>query len=154
MLSSEAQTFLQLEKSGSFKVERFYEGAELIFQLEGDEQWYEETIEEIFVEDNLIHFSNRVVSVSKIIAIRDFERTKFFRSMGNKLLIFAGTYAVFSVLATLVGWEINTDTAIIGGSAVGLGLLFKWIFKHKTWKIKGRKRLRVLSLDLVKPSRA
>ena len=153
-LSAHAQTFLQLEKSGSHKTERFYEGELLLFQLEGETDWYEESIEKIYVDDGIVHFTHRIVSIDKIVAIRDYNRYRFFKGFGNKLIIFAGSYLGLSLLATLAGWELTTDTAIIGGSAVTLGLLFKWIFKKKTWRIKGKRRLRALSLDFGKPSMA
>jgi len=145
-----AQTFLQLEKSGSLKTERFYEGQILLFQLENDDNWYEETIEKIYVEDGIVHFTHRIISVDKITTIRDYNRFRFFKGLGNKLVIFAGGYLGLSLLATLADWPLTIDTAIIGGSAITLGLLLKWIFKKKTWRIKGKRRLRALSLDFGK----
>lgn len=151
---TQAQIFLQLEKTGSRKTVRFYEGDLLLFQLEGESDWYEESIEKIYVDDGIVQFTNRLVSVDKISAIRDYERYRFFKGLGNKLVIFSATYLGLSLLATLVGWELTEDTAIIGGSAITLGLLMKWIFKKKTWRIKGKRRLRALSLDFGKPIRA
>lgn len=143
-----AQTFLQIEKKGSFKTERYYVGDLIHFQLEGEDYWYEESIEEIFLAEGVIHFTNRVIPINKISAIRDYDYYYGMKSLGNKLVIFAGSFTALSLLATLADWELSIDTAIIGGSAVVLGLLFKWIFKHKTWKVKGKTRLRLLSLDM------
>ncbi len=143
----QAQTFLQLEKSGSHKTVRFYEGDLLLFQIAEEEDWYEETIEKIYIQDGIVHFTNRIVAIDNIVAIRDFDRFRFFKGLGTKLLIFSGSYLGLSALATLADWPLTIDTAIISGSALTLGLLFKWIFKKKTWRIKGKRRLRALSLD-------
>ena len=143
-----SQTFIQFEKSGSLKTERFFQGDLLLFQLEGEEGWFEETIEEIYVEDDLILFTNRIVPISKISAIRDVDRFPFLKGLGNKLIVFAGVFFTYSLLATLSGWNLSVDTAIIGGSALVVGLILKWLFKHKTWRIKGRKRLRAITLDI------
>ena len=61
-----AQLFIQIEKRGSLKTERFYKGDLLLFQLEGEDGWFEETIEDIYVEENLVLFTNRIVPLDKI----------------------------------------------------------------------------------------
>ena len=142
-----AQLFIQIEKRGSLKTERFYKGDLLLFQLEGEDGWFEETIEDIYVEENLVLFTNRIVPLDKIKAIRDINRYEFLKNLGNRLIVFSGVFFTYSLLATLAGWTLSIDTGIIGGSALVVGLVFKWLFKHKTWRIKGRKRLRALSLN-------
>jgi len=148
---STAQTFLQLDTKGSNKSVRFYEGEDLTFQLVGDENWYVETLEEIFPNEGVIKLTNRLIDVKSISKVRQFDRNALIQRLGTKFIVFAGSFAAISVFATLIDWELGPDTLVISGSALAIGVLLKVIFrKKKTHKIGKRKILRTLSLDFAK----
>ena len=145
-----SQSFLQLEKKGSLKTDRYFEGEELVFQLKGDEDWYREQIMEIIVEDKLVLFENRVVPVSKISKIRNFEKGDFWRGLGNKLMAFGGAFLGFSLLGTLVDWELRADTFYISGGSAAAGGLLRLIFNQRTYKLGKKRWLRPLNLEFQK----
>ena len=137
-----AQNFLQLEKRGSFKKERFYEGDVLIFQLENDDNWYEEQILEIMLDEKLVLFEHRVVPISKIVKLRRERKGQVWRAIGNKLMIFGASFLGISLLATLSDWEIKDDTWWISGTALASGGLIRLIFNSRTIRLGKRRWLR------------
>ncbi|NNE28324.1 MAG: hypothetical protein HKN16_01720 [Saprospiraceae bacterium] len=148
--SADAQSFLQLEKRGTLKTDRYYEGEDLIFRLHGDETWYQEQILEIMIEDELVLFENRVVPISKIRQIRNFQKGDFWRGLGNKLMAFGGAFLGFSLLGTLVDWELKADTFYISGGAAAAGGLLRLIFNHRTYKLGKKRWLRPMNLEFSK----
>jgi len=149
-LSLSAQNFLQLEKRGSFKTERYYEGELLIFQIENDKDWYVEEIVEIMIEEKLVLFENRVLPISKISKIRNTEKGQFWRSLGNKLMVFGVSYLGFSMLGTLVDWELRADTFVYSGSAVAVGGIMRLLSNTKIYRLGNNRWLRPMNLDFQK----
>ncbi len=142
------QKILQIEKYGKTKVQRFYIGDELTYQLKGDKKtWYNGTITDLLVDDNIILFDNRMVNLKDIAVIRTFKTAGLSKSLSRQLYAFALSFGGFSVLATLVGWwELTAFTAIAVGSALVAGWLVRQIFKWKNHKMGKRKWLRMLDL--------
>lgn len=145
-----AQNFLQLEKRGSFKTKHFYEGDVLIFKVAGDENWYEEEILEIMIEDKVVLFRNRVISIESISKIRDPQKGQIWRNLGNRLMMFGAAFLGVSLVATVADWELQNDTWLISGSAFAAGGLLRLGFSNRNIKMGKRKRLRPLNLDFKK----
>lgn len=145
-----AQLFLQLEKAGSFKVERFVIGDEITFKLKGDPNFRTEYIEDIIPEENIIVFSNGMAKVEQIEAIRDYEWGAGMRAVGRNLYLFAAAWALYSIADLFFGDPITilTTAAIVIGSALLTGWLLRKIFRYKTHRFKKRKRLRILDLRI------
>ena len=148
--NSFGQKFLQIEKYGKTKVEKFYIGDELNYQIEGDNKtWYNGTINDLVIEENLIVFGNRAVNMKDISAIRTFKNAKWSRVMSFQLYAFAAGFGGISLLASLVGWwEITAFTIVVVGVAIAAGLLIRHLFKWKTYKMGKRKWLRMLDLTM------
>ena len=71
-LQLSAQKVLQLEKSGSPKVDKFFIGQEFTFSLKEDPKYYfTETIQDIKVEEGLVLFSYRVVRMEDFASIKN-----------------------------------------------------------------------------------
>ncbi len=151
--NSFGQKFLQIEKYGKTKVEKFYIGDELTYQIKGDKKtWYKGTINDLFVDENIILFENRAVNMKDLTAIRTFKRAGLSRSLSLQLYVFGAGYGGFSLLAAAVGWwEVTALTVIVVGTALAAGLLVRHLFKWKTHKMGKRKWLRILDLT-VKPT--
>ena len=141
-----AQKFLQLEKVGSFKVKRFYAGDEVTFQLHEDDTWYSEEISELLVDDGMVLFSNRVVAIKDIRAIKSFAMQRWSKPLSNQMFNFTIGWTVFSLGGTLAGWKLNTGTIVIPVTALLTGFLIRKIFHHRTWRIGNHRRLRLLDL--------
>lgn len=142
-----AQTFIQLEKRGSLKNKRYYEGEILHFQLENDKTWYAEEMRNIMVEDQLILFENRIVSIDKITKIRDGAKGQFMRGLGNKIMLFGASFLGISLVSTLADWELQNDTYIISGSALATGGALRLLFNNRSYKMGKQRWLRAVSLD-------
>ncbi len=145
------QKFLQIEKYGKTKVQKFYIGDELTYQIKGDKKtWYSGTINDFLVDDNIIVFENRAVNMDDIAVIRTFKNARLSRSFSLQLFAFAAGFGGFSLLAAAVGWwELSAFTVIVVGSALVAGLLVRHLFKWKTHKLGKRKWLRMLDLTMI-----
>ena len=151
-LISNAQKLLQIEKRNSLKTQRYYIGDELIFQLEGDDEyWYKERIQDVLVDANSILFPSRVINISKITRIRSFKNQAWSRGISNNAFIASGGFVGLSLIgAAATEFMLSAASVIIPGSAVVVGLAIRLIFKRKTYRIGKKRRLRVLDLNFYK----
>lgn len=145
------QTFVQLERSGSLKVKRYYIGDELTFQLNGENYWYVETIQDILLKDNLILFSNRGVKPEEITAIKSFKNRRWSNAWGINLYVFGLGWGGFSLLGPLAGIPLSNLAWAVPVVAWTTGFLIQKIFKSKKLKIGTKRRLRLMSLDFIGP---
>lgn len=151
-LSSTAQKLLQIEKRNSLKTQRYYIGDEVVFQLEGDDDfWYREKIKDILVDANSVLFTNRIINISKITKIRSFKNQSWSRGLSNNAFVAAGGFTGLSLLAAaLTEFMLSGASIIIPGTAVIAGLAIRLIFKRKTYRMGKKRRLRVLDLTFYK----
>lgn len=144
---SEAQVFVQLEKSYSSRKWRFYPNSSITYKLKGkDNAWKTETIQRVVPTNSLFITENGMIRLEDIDVIR-FHRTfpKFFE---KKMYIFAGGWAFFNVIGELIKEDKFTkNDVIIVGTSAGSGFLINQIFKHKNCKIGKKYRLRTLDLN-------
>lgn len=141
-----AQKFFQMEKIGSLKVKKYYVGDQLTFQIkEYPNVWLTESIEDIYQEENMILFSDRAVKLDEIVKIR--RKKKWSKGIGNNLYRFGIAWAGFSLLGTLGGVPLTWAAAIVPASSFVAGFLIKNLFKHRTYRIGKKRRLRILDLD-------
>lgn len=145
-----AQNFLQLEKRGSLKTKHFYEGDLLTFQVQGDENWYEEEIVQILIDEKVVWFRNRVISIESITKIRDHQKGQFWRNLGNRMMMFGASFLGVSLVATVADWELQNDTWLISGTTFAAGGLLRLGFSNRNFKMGKRRRLRPLNLDFKK----
>jgi len=135
-----AQVFLQMEKYGSTKVDRFSVGSELTFLVKGDEEnWRTEYIEKLVPEE----------------AIRSYKSGKWSRVIAGNLYTFGASWGLYTVIGSIFTDEVELDwsTAIVVGTSAALGFLIQKIFKHRTYVMGERRRLRLLDLtvDPIRP---
>lgn len=150
-----SQKFLQIEKLHSPKTRKFSVGTEITFQLKGG-QWYTRVLEDINFDKQYMLFSNGHIKVEDITAVKTFKHRKWSRGMSNQLLMFAPIWGTYRGIDTLAfgGDKFGTGDYVIMGSAIGVGLLLRVIFKSRTFnfqkngKASKRWRLRVLDLDV------
>ncbi|MEM9886121.1 MAG: hypothetical protein AAF849_09530 [Bacteroidota bacterium] len=155
-----AQRVLQLEKRSSAKTKKLFEGDELVYQVEGDDIWYEAVIEEIRADVGYLVLADRLVSIEKISAIKSFKDQKWSRSLSKQLYTFAGGWVVFGIADYFIFnqslYRITPRLiAIPAVAALALGYTIRKIFDHKVYKMGRKFRLRLLDLDPVAaPNRA
>ncbi len=156
-----AQKFVQLEKRGKAKTQKFEIGDELVYKLHNDEDWYKATINEIKPEEGIILFENRLVKVQDIAALKFYNNKGWSKTIGNQLFTFAGAWVLFGLVDRA---EITDDIGfnqqdpgraswnlilIPAGAAVLTGVLLKQLFKQHKKKIGKKYRLRLLDLTVV-----
>ena len=150
--SGTAQKFLQIEKVNSLKVRKFYIGDEITFQVEDfPDYWRTEIIDNILVEEEVLLFSQGMVNVGDIKAIRTYDTRPLANRASIGLYSFGAGWVFFSLADALLGGALTWSVAIVSGTAFATGFIFKQIFKHRTHKIGKRKRLRLLDLTFKKP---
>lgn len=146
------QKFLQLEKYGSAKVRKFYIGEEITYRVDGDKTWYTGTINDLLVDDNIILFENRAVTLDRIVQLKTFDNAQWSKQISLQLYTAAASWVLFSAAATLVGWwELTASTWIIAGAAVVTAWIIRQIFKSKKIKLGKRKWLRMLDITVSPP---
>ncbi|MEK7257233.1 MAG: hypothetical protein AAB316_20940 [Bacteroidota bacterium] len=150
------QKFLQLEKVHSPRTRKFFTGDEITFQLKGG-QWYTRVIEDISYEEGLVVFANGHAKVEDITAFRSFKNKRWSKPIGNQLINFAIAWAGFALITAAVDdeEEYSKSDAFVSGTAAGMGLLVKGLFKKRTFQLSKNKkgeakrwRLRVLDLEV------
>jgi len=142
-----AQKFLQLEKAGSFKVKRYHPGEEVTFKIKGDDYWYTEDILDVLIEDQIVLFTYRAIPIGDITHIRSFKQKKWSKPVGQQLYNFGAAWLLFSLGATIGGTPLSESSFTVPLAAGTLGFLVQKIFRHQTYKIGKRRRLRLLDLS-------
>lgn len=145
----EAQIFLQMEKYGSLNVNKFSVGDELTFLLEGtEENWRTEYIENLIPQDNIIVFTNGLVNVENIIAIRSYKNARRGKSIAYGLYNFGAGWGLFSLIGSAFTDEVslNFGTAAVVATSALAGFIIQKISKHKTYKMGKRRWLRILDM--------
>lgn len=145
-----AQQFVQIEKYGSPHTEKLYAGDLIVYQLQGEEDFREGYIEGFLVEDSLIVLGNRYLPIADIAAFR-FVRSWASASSASLLVLGTGWSGIAAI-----GFATDGDPktsyrpvdAVVSGSAIGLGLGIRALFRYRTVKFGKRHRLRLLDLDL------
>lgn len=144
-----AQKILQMEKYGSYKTKRYYIGDEITFMLKGEKgNWRNDVITDLNLEQNLVYFSNGVVKLDEIIALRPNYLKETAWAWSSKLYWFGTGWAFWSVAAIFIGQPLTWSVAIVSGSAFATGWIIGQIIKCKKYKIKNKRRLRILDLTM------
>ena len=152
-ISGRAQLFLQLERAGSLKVQKYPAGADIKFKTAAyPDYWQNGRIYQIIPEEQSVVFSDRITY------LKDYTHFRYQRSwpngVGNNLMRFGVSWFAFAGLLTGLNelgalensFDFGTDTAIIGGSALVTGYLTKKLFATVTRKLNGKNRLRIVDL--------
>jgi len=142
------QKVLQMEKYGKLKTKKYFIGEELVFQLEGDDYWYRETIQDLYVDENTILFNNRVIKVDQIVAIKSYKSRGWSRALSTNAYFASGAFVGFSLLAKAVNLaDLSRATIIIPGVTIVVAWIIRKIFNSKKYKIGKKRKLRVLDLN-------
>ena len=149
-LYGQSHKYLLLERGRSLKKIRIYPGSLIRLRFRGDDHFYTEQIKDL--SGNFIFFENAVVKVSEIaeIDITGYkDRSPLFINLGKKLpLVGAGYFLIDNFNRSVVNsqpFEIDKKVARTSSVMAGVGFLFI-LFEKKTFKVKGRNRLRVVNL--------
>ena len=145
-----SQKVLQLEKYGKAKTKKYFIGEELTYQLEGDDDWYTEVIQDILVEEESLLFPSRLIPISEIRKIKSFKNRRWSRGLSNSLFWFSGGFVGLSLIAAATTtFTLGTNVWLFPAIAVPVGFLVRWIFKSKTYKLGKKRKLRVLDLNII-----
>ena len=143
-----SQKVLQMEKYGKLKTTKYFIGDKLVFQLKGDDYWYHETIQDIYVNENTILFTNRVIKVDQIVAIKSYKNRNWSRNISTSAYVVSGTFVGLSLLAKAANvGELSRATINLPGVTIIAGWLIRKIFKSRKYKIGNKRRLRLLDLN-------
>lgn len=148
----QGQRTLMMEKRGSMKVKRFYEGDEITYRAKGDKEWKTSTIVQLIPEDNIIVLDKLYIRLEDIEAFkRDRKRNRAI-AYSNQLYIFGTAWTAYTAIDDLVISDRETDweaAAYVGGTSFVLGSLLRLWPKTKTLKFGKKRRLRILDLTPV-----
>lgn len=156
LVTGKTQVYLQLEKYGTLNTVRFIEGDILTFRLKNDDKgWNERPIASIDVKGNRLIFPDVVVPLDSIDAIRLDKKAVVSQIIGTALqsggvstMMFISYDAVFN------DRPIEWKTFVSGAAGVAVGTLLKKMFKHRTFQISERKRLRLIDLYFSEPQKS
>ena len=138
------KSFLLFEKTRNRRA-YYYPGDIISVRVKGNREKVSGQIREF--QDSLILFDYYRVNVNDITHIYVDDKQKFwygFRYKLEPLLLIAGAgYVVLDVVNTQ---EFDQNTLLIGGSLIGAGLLVRWLTRDDKTRIRGRRRLDIVSL--------
>ncbi len=136
------QSVLLLEMSNPNKNVYYEVGDQLTFYLSGKRSKRTETI--LALEDSLVVFREYTAPVGQITALHIDDRTRWWlRYKPAQLALIAGTG--YLVLDTVNNRELNEGTLAIGGSLIGLGLVFRLLIPNKI-EMRRNTKLRILTV--------
>lgn len=134
------------------KVVRYHIGDEITYQIAGDgNYWYNGVINDIYVEDGFVILRDQIVKIEDIKAIRSFKTARFSRMISNTAFSFDVAWILFSVGTIPFGNTLAVADAIIVGSTFIVGALIRTMFRQRTYRIGGKRRLRLLDLNFSYP---
>ncbi|TNE48819.1 MAG: hypothetical protein EP344_18455 [Bacteroidetes bacterium] len=144
-----AQKFIQLEKANRAKTIKFYVGQDLTYRLKGQTEWATALITDVQMDSQLIALNWKTMPVSNIEAIR-LQHSGFVRSLGPMLMLFGASWVGYSVVgAVFYDDPLTASTAIVSGTSIATGYLLHRIFKHKTIRMRERRRLRAVEIPVM-----
>ena len=136
------QSVLLLEMSNPNKNVYYEVGDQLTFYLPGKRSRRTETI--LDLEDSLVVFRGYTVPVGQITALHIDDQTRWWlRYKPAQLALIAGTG--YLVLDAVNNRELDGGTLAIGGSLIGLGLVFRLLIPNKI-RIRRNTKLRILTV--------
>jgi len=132
----DAQKILQLEKTNSLKVKKYYIGDVLTFQLkEEGKTWFTEAIEDILVK------------VEDITAIRSFRVQRWSKPLAKSLNLFGLSWGVLSLLSPLAGTPLTWAALVVPLASFAVSGIVRVLFRYRTYKIGKKRRMRLLNMD-------
>lgn len=153
--SLEAQKTLILEKRGSTKTKRFYEGDEITYRIKGEKLWETATIIRMIPEQNILVLDRIYVKVDSIGALLKIKNRRVTNGLSAQLYVFGAAWTAYTAIDDLVVSERKTDweaAAYVGGTSLLVGTLLRLLPKTKTIKLGKKRRLRLLDLTpIAKP---
>jgi hypothetical protein len=135
-----------LEKGASLHSRKYFIGDQLVYKLKSDQkQWLEEYISDIYVDEGYLLFDNRIVPLDQIAAIQIRDGGQFARTMSQLITRFGYSWGFWTLVSAGFGDKITPATIGIGVGSILAGQLLRFAF-FKTYKVKKRKRLRLIDL--------
>lgn len=141
-----AQKVIMLEKAGSLKTEKIYVGDELVYALKTyKKDWIEEYVVDIDIEGGRIIFQHHAVPIGDIYAIRLKSGGGFARTVSTLLTTFSYSWGFWTLVSVAFGDAVSPTTLGIGVGSFAIGQFLR-LFYVKTYKLKGRRRIRLVDL--------
>jgi len=147
--SLQAQKTLILEKRGTTKTKRFYEGDEITYRLKGEKVWETATIIRMIPEQNILVLDKLYIKVDEIDALLKIKTRRRANGLGAQLYVFGTAWAAYTAIDDLVVSERETDweaAAYVAGTSFLVGTILRLLPKTKTIKLGKKRRLRLLDL--------
>lgn len=144
-----AQKLLQLEKSGTLKVTRYFTGDEIVYLLKNEgNNWRRDVIMGFNTTTEIIHFSHGDIAYKDIIAIKPTRGEARAKTWATIFYSFALNWGFWSVVGLLAGQPITLFTGVVMGSALAVGWIGSKIIRSHTIRINPNHRLRMLDLTM------
>ncbi len=148
----DAQVRLSMDKFGKRKSLDFYEGETITVRMKGEKGFHQLYIQKLYPEAKLIQTQLGAIHLDQIERVRIFKTKKLAKALKFKFWIFGTAWGFYSVIGALfLGEPWMWGTLIVVGAAFLLGWLFGFIFKHRTFKIGKKRKLRIQDISFGKP---
>ena len=136
------RTLLMLQTRSEHRNAYYEVGDELTFYIKDRKSRIKDRI--ISLEDSTVVFRGYQVPINQITALHIDNKTRWWlRFKPAQLLLLGGTGYI--VIDAINSGEFDEGTLAVGGSLIGLGLIFKLLIPNKI-RLKGRTRLRILTI--------
>ena len=148
----DAQVMLRMERRGKVKTQAFHEGQELTVWLKGEDGFHTIFIKKMYPETGMILTQLGPIQVENIEKIRIYKSKKMGKALAWSFWNFGLAWGFYSLIDALVGGTLTWSILIVMGITGLLGLIFFKLFRHKTYKIGKKRRLRILDMTLEPPA--
>ena len=144
------QIVLQMEKYGSPKTTKFEVGDELTYRLYDDKLWYDAEIYNLRADEQIVVFDNRYVRIGQVRALRSYAPQRWSKPLGRNLYLFGAAWTVYSLGAAAFDDSdpFTWGDVAVTSTAAATGFLIQQLFKHRTYRMGKKRRLRVLDLNV------
>lgn len=145
------QVFLQLERKYEVKSLRFFQGDELVYKTSySPDEWQRKRIESFIPSDNLILFTDGMVTLSEIHKVEYINQTAF--AAGKIFSTFGAGWLLFGGIAHVATpFTFSTRDAVIGAVGLGLGALLTYRISKKRFTMGSITRLRIVDIGFPVP---
>jgi len=144
-----AQKFLQMDMFGKKKAMRFDIGDELMFKVKGDKNFYSVPIRDLNFETGEIILPKGQVLLSDIVEIQVISESISRKILGRKLFVFGASFTGIGIFdAVVYGSTFGPIGITVGVVTLMSGILLRWVFKKRTFKVGKKRQLRIIDLNL------
>ncbi len=151
--TSDGQVLLKMDKFGKKKSLDFTEGDVITVRLKGEKDFRQLYIQKLYPDAALILTPLGPIKLEQIDRVRTFNKKRLAKYLKYQLWTFGAGWGLYSVIGALFlgePWMWGTLFVVLGAAIIGW--LLGFILRQRTYKIGGKRKLRIQNISFGKPA--